>query len=449
MKMYIRVFFVTIVLMVFPLTAHAIDVRREVLDNGLTLLHIQRDNLPIVKINLLIRASKLDEPADKAGLANLTAEMLLEGTKGRSSKDIQEDIEFMGASLDASVETDFTVISLSVLKKDLDKGFEILADSLLNPVFSEDELKAKKEIVKGAIKQGEESPAFVANRAFLKDVYGQFPYGRLTEGDAPGIDSISRQDLVDFHRERYVASEAILTAVGDITYDKITALINKYLPQWQGGGAKHPNAIKPHSNHETQVNLIDMDITQANIIIGHEGITRDNADFYAVTVMNYILGGGGFSSRMVKTLRDDMGLAYDVRTHFASYKYAGDFQAVIQTKSELANTAVNEILKQIKRIKVDYVTDEELNDAKAYLTGSFPRKLDTMDKIANFLSQVEFYGLGLDYDKKYLAYIKSVTKEDVKRVAIKYLDDVNYNIVIVGKQEKIGFPQKDTKGNQE
>ncbi|MBF0317792.1 MAG: insulinase family protein [Nitrospirae bacterium] len=446
MNMRRRVFFVTILLVVFPLTAHALDVRREVLMNGLTLLHMERGNLPVVKINLLIRASKLDEPTGKAGLANLTAEMLLEGTKGKSSKDIQEDIEFMGASLDASVNTDFTVISLSVLKKDLDKGFEILADCLLNPSFSEGELIAKKEIVKGAIKQSEESPAFVANRAFLREVYGQFPYGRPTEGDLQTIDSIGVQDLVSFHKEHYVASTAILTAVGDVAYDKITALIDKYLPQWQRGRGKHPHVLKSHSGRDVKVNLIDMDLTQANIIIGHEGITRDNIDFYAVVVMNYILGGGGFSSRMVKTLRDDMGLAYDVRSHFASYKYGGDFQAIIQTKSELANTAITEILKQIKRMKAEYVTDEELNDAKAYLTGSFPRKLDTMDKIAHFLSQVEFYGLGLDYDKKYIGYIKAVTKEDVRRVAAKYLDDVNYHLVIVGKQEKIGFQQKDSKG---
>ncbi|KJU86615.1 peptidase M16 domain-containing protein [Candidatus Magnetobacterium bavaricum] len=445
MKMHIKVLFVTILLAVFPLTAHALDVRREVLMNGLTLLHMERGNLPVVRINLLIRASKLDEPEDKAGLANLTADMLLEGTKGKSSKEIQEEIEFMGASLDASVNTDFTVISLSVLKKDLDKGFEILADCLLNPAFSEGELRSKKEIVKGAIKQGEESPSFVANRAFLKDVYGQFPYGRPTEGDLQSIDAIGVQDLVNFHREHYVASTAILTAVGDVTYGKITTLIDKYMPQWQRGGDKHPHVLKPHSGHDVQVNLIDMDLTQANIILGHEGITRDNPDFYAVIVMNYILGGGGFSSRMVKTLRDDMGLAYDVRTHFASYKYGGDFQAIIQTKSELANTAVTEILKQIKQMKAAYVTDEELNDAKAYLTGSFPRKLDTMDKIANFLSQVEFYKLGLDYDKKYIGYIKAVTKDDVRRVAIKYLDDVNYHLVIVGKQEKIGFQQKDVK----
>ncbi|MBF0344231.1 MAG: insulinase family protein [Nitrospirae bacterium] len=443
MNIHIRTFIIALILVVSPLTAHAIDVRREILNNGLTLLHIERHNLPIVKVNLLIRASKLNEPVSKAGLANLTADMLLEGTKGRSSQEIREEIDFMGASLDTSVENDFTVISLSVLKKDLDKGFEIFADCLLNPVFSESELKAKKEIIKGSLKQSEESPSFVANRAFLKDIYGEFPYGRPTEGDSKTIDSINTDDLVKFHDDYYVASGGIMTIVGDITYEKITALINKHLSQWQGGSVKLPNTVKVQNRHSAKVNLIDMDLTQANIIIGHEGITRDNPDFYAVVVMNYILGGGGFSSRMVKTIRDDMGLAYDIRSHFASFKHAGDFQAVIQTKNEYANTAVAEILKQIKRIKTDYVSDDELNDAKAYLIGSFPRKLDTMDKIAHFLSQVEFYGLGLDYDKKYLGYIKSITKEDVRRVALKYLDDVNYHIVIVGKQEKIGLKHGD------
>jgi zinc protease len=170
--------------------------------------------------------------------------------------------------------------------------------------------------------------------------------------------------------------------------------------------------------------------------VGHLGISRDNPDYYAVSVMNYMLGGGGFSSRLMQSVRDKMGLAYDVHSFFSAYKEEGSFQIGIQTKNESANVALDEILRQIERMRSEMVSDEELSDAKAYLTGSFSRRLDTSRKIADFFASAEFHGLGADYIKKYPAYINSVTKEDVLRVAKKYLDTEHYVLVVVANQEK-------------
>ena len=144
--------------------------------------------------------------------------------------------------------------------------------------------------------------------------------------------------------------------------------------------------------------------------MGHLGISRDNPDYYAVSVMNYLLGGGGFSSRLMQSVRDKMGLAYDVHSFFSAYKEEGSFQIGVQTKNESANVALDEILRQIERMRNEIVSDEELSDAKAYLTGSFLRRLDTSRKIADFFASVEFYGLGADYIAKYPSYINSVTK---------------------------------------
>jgi zinc protease len=190
---------------------------------------------------------------------------------------------------------------------------------------------------------------------------------------------------------------------------------------------------------EPVVIRIDRDLTQANIIIGHLGIRRSNPDYYAISVMNYILGGGGFASRLMTRIRDDMGLAYDVHSLFASNRDRGIFRAGVQTKNESAKTAIAVIIEEMKRMQGESVSDEELKDAKAFLTGSFPRRLDTMGKIANFLALTEFYGLGIDYDKRYPEYIGAITQEDVMRVAQKYLNAHVYVLVIVADLEKTGY----------
>ncbi|MBF0487729.1 MAG: insulinase family protein [Nitrospirae bacterium] len=422
--------------------AFALDTQRVVMPNGLVVLFSERHNLPVVRMSLIINASKLDEPARLAGLAHLTAEMLTEGTKNRSSKEIHEEIEFTGASIEASSSSDYTAVGLSVLKKDLPRLFEIFADCVLNPTFTEAELRQKKELVKGNLMQQEESPAYAANKAFMAAVYGKFPYGRVSEGAPETIDMIKRDDVVKFHSDFYVPWGSILSVAGDVTYEELMGLIDKHFSVsagWSKKSAKKREAAELPKSTAKKAILINRDTQQANIILGGLGVRRDNPDFYAVSIMNYILGGGGFASRMVKAIRDNLGLAYDIHSHFASFKYAGDFQVVIQTKNEFTNVAVQEILKQIKAMKEGVVTDEELSDAKAYLTGSFPRKLDTMDKISMFMAQVEFYGLGIDFDKKYPAIINAITKDDVRRVAQKYLIGNNYKLAIAGNQAKIGL----------
>ncbi|QWR78282.1 M16 family metallopeptidase [Candidatus Magnetomonas plexicatena] len=425
-----------------PGVLEAVEGRREVLPNGLRVIVSERHNLPIVKLEMIVAASKLDESAAKAGLSHLVAEMLLEGTKGHSSKEIIEEIEFMGASLEVNSEADYTSIRLSALKKDFNRAFEIFADCMLHPAFSDTELTQKKELILGALRQNEDSPHFVANKAFMSEVFGNSPYGRLSTGTPETINAIKRPDIVKFHQEHYVPSNSIIAVAGDITYDEIAALITKHMGNWKGKPIKERGKIKAENYHnKKKITVIDRDITQSNIILGGAGIKRDNPDYYAIDVMNYILGGGGFASRMVKTIRDDMGLAYDVHSHSFAYKYGGFFMVSIQTKNEYANTAITEILKQIKTMKETPVTDDELNDAKSYLTGSFPRRLDTTDKLVTFMALTEFYALGLDYDKRYISFINNITKEDVKRVALKYLTDTNYQLVIVGSKSKINAAQ--------
>ncbi len=445
--------------------AFAIDIKRSVLPIGLVILHSENHALPIVMVTLIVKAGQVHEP--KAGLANLTAELLTEGTKNRKSTEISEEVEFIGASLDASAGNDYTTITLSVLKKDINKGFELFSDILLNPIFPEGEIERKSELIKGFLRQREEDPSFLAERALKKEVFGEHPYGRLIEGSVETIDNIKREDLVQFHSNYFLPNNSILTIAGDFTSDELDALIKKYLGKWKKAVNYHPPLIPPvkggthtpaplsrgevssplagegkgegilsEQKETKKVVKINKDLTQANIILGNIGISRDNPDYYAVSVMNYILGGGGFSSRLMQSIRDEMGLAYDVHSFFTAYKEEGLFQTGVQTKNESANTAIDEILKQIERIRKEDVSDQELSDAKSHLTGSFPRRLDTNRKIADFFAAVEFYNLGLDYIKKYPDYINSVTKDDVLRVARKYLTHENYVLVVVANQKK-------------
>ncbi len=410
---------------------------KEVLPNGLVLLHAERSALPIVRVVLAIKAGSVVEPSEKAGLSNLTADMLNEGTARRSSREISDLIEFVGGELNTSGGEDYITVTLSVLKKDVDLGFDLLSDIVINPAFRDDEIKRRKAVIKSSILQQKEEPRVVASKAFRKAVYGDHPYGRPVEGTEDSLDAITRQDILDFHKEFYVPNNAILSVVGDITKEEVRSLLERYFKGWAKKDIVKKPLKEPRHGTAPRVIKIDKDLTQTNIILGHLGMTRENPDYYAATVMNYILGGGGFASRLMDDIRDNKGLSYDVHSFFSANKYSGSFQAGLQTKNRTAHVAVGEILKEMERIRTEPVTDKELSDAKSYLTGSFPLRIDSSKKIANFLIAVEYYELGLDFVDRYKRLIESVTKDDVLRVANKYLDTKGYVLVMVGNMKQV------------
>jgi zinc protease len=406
--------------------------RREVLPNGAVLLHAERTAVPIVKVVVAIKAGSILEPPEKAGLSNLTADLLNEGTKKRSSRDISDAIEFVGGSLATSGGFDYVTVGLSVLKKDVEMGFDLLSDIILNPSFSPEELKRRKKIISNSILQQKEEPGLVASKAFLKSVFVNHPYGWPVEGTEESLDSITRQDIVDFHRLFYTPNNTIVSVAGDISRSELVSLIDKYFKTWKPKKISGRSLPPLKIGNSAEVIKIHKNITQATIIIGHLGIKRSNPDYYAVSVMNYILGGGGFASRLMDNIRDDKGLSYDVRSSFSSRRYGGDFDVALQTKNQSANTAIDEIFSEMNRIKAEPVSDRELNDAKSYLIGSLPIRLDSNSKIARFLTAVEYYDLGLDYVEKYKRLISAVSKDDILRVAKEYLNTENFILVVVG-----------------
>ena len=413
--------------------------QREVLPNGMVLLFSEKRAVPILTVTMLIQAGAIQDPPDKPGVANLTAELITQGTTARTATQISEAIEFVGGSLSLGAGQDVATVSLSVLSRDLDLGLELLADILLNPTFAPDEIKRKAQEVLAGIQRKQEDPGEVAGEAFAALVFGPHPYGRPVEGTETSVPTITREDLVRFHQTNYRPNKTILAVVGDVSLSDLKRRLEARLGGWQPGGPAFTPPPDPAPLTRPVVRTIQRDVTQANILLGHLGVTRDNPDYYAIQVMNYILGGGGFASRILDKIRDDMGLAYSAYSYFNANKLDGGYTVGMETKNASAKVAIDETLKIIERMRQEPVTDKELQDAKDFITGSFPRKMDTNAKIAELLAQVEFFNLGLNYFEVYEREILKVTKDDMLAAAKKYLHPDNINIVVVAKQEEAGL----------
>jgi zinc protease len=405
---------------------------RFVVSNGLTVLVVEQHALPIVQLHALVKSGSAQDPPGKAGLANLVADLLDEGTGARSAKRIAEEIEFVGGSLAAKAAEDFTTASARVLKKDLKLGFELLADILLHPTFPEAEVERVRSLTQTQIISEQDDPGMVASKAFNQMVFDSHPYRWPVVGTAESLATITRADVQAFHAREYLPNQTILTIVGDVTVEEARGLVEQHFGAWQPSDTATSRTGHPAPLAKPVTKIIEKDLTQATIILGHEGISRTNPDFYPVLVMNYILGGGGFSSRLMDEIRDNQGLAYGVVSAFHAHLMPGAFLVSLQTRNEAANQAIAGVLREIGRMREAPVSDEELADAKAYLMGSFPLRLDTTAKLAELAGQVEFYGLGLEYFSEYPRWIEKVTKDDVLRVARQYLHPDRYALVLVG-----------------
>jgi zinc protease len=407
------------------------------LPNGLVWLFSEQHGLPLVTMQVTIKAGVLRDPPGKAGLANLTTLLLLQGTKQRSATQIAEELDFLGAKLSASGSDDYALISFTVLKKDLEAGLDLFRDVLLNPAFPASEVKQKVSQVVASFQTDEDEPGIVASRAFHRTLYANHPYGHPAKGTPEGLKAISRNDLVDFYRTYYRPDNAILSIAGDLTQTEAADMVAKVFGSWEPAPVPELKIEPPPPVNKIEVKIINKDITQANIVWGHVGITRDNPDFYAFQVMNYILGGGGFASRLVDDIRENRGLAYSVGSTFNPGLQPGPFAVALETKNASAGEAVAQAIEAIERLRTQPVSEKELNDAKSYLIGSFPRKMDSLGKRASLMGYVEFYDLGLDYPWRYPELMKNITPADIQKVAEKYLHPDRYLLVVVGNEEKM------------
>jgi zinc protease len=284
----------------------------------------------------------------------------------------------------------------------------------------------------------EDQPEEVAEKAFQQALFPANPYGHPVEGTPASIVKLTRAAIVRFYQSYYHPNTVILAVVGDSTADEVRTKLSTRLSAWPMGDIAAATFGTAFASGPKTMTL-DRDLAQAHIILGHIGISRENPDFEALSVMNYILGGGGFASHLVEEIRDKRGLAYSVSSVFEAGKFPGAFQIVLQTKNTSAQEAISLALQQMERMRTELVPERELEAAKKALIGSFPRRLATQAQLATFFTRAEYYGLGLDYPAKYPSLIASITSQDVRRVAQAYLHPEHCISVIVANLREAGM----------
>ncbi|MGD9578321.1 MAG: M16 family metallopeptidase [Syntrophorhabdus sp.] len=424
----------------FPSFAFSLPLTERVtLQNGLRLIVAEDRSLPFVTFQLIIDGGSRLDPPDREGLSNMTAKGLLHGTTRHTAQQMSAMLDFIGAYLSTNSSKDYTSVGLKVLKKDLVQGFNLFIDALTQPLFPEDEFRREIQRTFGAIKSIEEDPGELSEREFSKTLFAKSPYAHPVTGTEQSLARLTRNDVASFHNTYIRPNRAILVIVGDVSLNEIKKDLMDRLETWSGRDVPEVS-YEQLSNSKRQTWVIDRAITQANVVLGNLGPPRKNPDFFPIAVMNYILGGG-FSSRLLTEVRAKRGFAYSVNSAFDFKKFTGSFSVNFQTKNDSAREAISTVLEEMKKIQTEPVTDKELEGARKYLTGSFPLRLDTQAKLAGFLAQVEFYDLGDDYADTYTSRIMAVTKEDIQRVAKKYLNPDNYTLVAVGNLKEVGFKE--------
>jgi len=418
-----------------------IDLRRHLavhshtLNNGLTILLVENPSLPTVSITASVFAGARHDPESKAGLAIMVSRLLDEGTENRTSLEIADAIESVGGAIDTDGSFERIVAMAGVLNKDVDLGLELLSDLLIRPIFPQEYVDKEKERTLAEIVSAQDRPQVVAGWAFNELVYQDHPLHRPSHGYPNTVERLTRDDLLEFHRRYFVPNNIILSVVGDFHVPELLPKIEKALGSWEAKPVIFPIYPEPTRQNTKRLKFITMPAQQLNIYLGHLGISRTNPDYYALQVLDTILGGGaGFTARIPQRLRDELGLAY---TTFASITMTagldpGRFVSFIGTSPENMKLAINELLNEIRRIIEEPVTSQELQDAQDYLTGSFVFGFESSPQIARFLVHAQVYGLGFDFIEKYPQYVRAVTVNDVTRVARKYLDSENYTLVVVG-----------------
>jgi zinc protease len=405
------------------------------------LVVMEHHELPIINVRMWIKgAGAIYDPPGKEGLASLTADLLDEGTDKRSSQEIAEEMEFVGGELDSGAGYETTGITLSVLVKDLDLGLDLMSEILLKPSFPEAELSRLKRETISSIIRSRDNPRRALSEAFRELVYGDHPYHRSIEGYPEAIESVSREDVIGFYRSRYLPGNAIVVVVGDVRTDDIVRKIDGAFKGWAAKGPPLPEIPMFAGTAGVKFKGIDRNISQAYIVLGRPGITRSSPDYNAVEVMNYILGGGGFSSRLTLNIRSRQGLVYNVGSDFSSRRFGGIFTVSLETKNESAEQAIESLMAEIERMRDELVSEEELKDAKSFFLGSLALGQETIGQLSGLIMNGEYNGLPDKYWEKDLEEIKNLTAEDISRVAKKYLDVESYVLVVVADLGKAKLP---------
>ncbi len=412
-------------------------ITEKTLDNGLNVIIIENHELPIVAMQVVIKSGSSFNPAGKAGLADFTAGMLRKGTKTKNAVEISEAIDFVGGSLDASSNRDYTAASASVLLKHFDVGLSLLADIVQNPVFDTTEIsRLRNQILSGIVQAKDDANSLVEN-GFNSMLFGAHPYGLPQEGTEATVNSITRDDIVKFYKDYYHPNNAMFIVAGDVKPDDIIKKANSAFKNWSKSDIPTVNFPSTEAPKGYKILLINKpDASQANIRFGHFGITRNSPDYYSLLLMNYILGSS-FTSRLTEKVRVEGGLTYDIRTTNEWNKLPAAYYCNTFTENDSTLKAIKMAIEVIKNMRTAEVTDQEFNEAVNFWSGYYPMSLETPSRVASEIVKIKLYGLPVSYIQDFTANIKKVTKKDILAAAQKYIDPDNMDFCIVSKASDI------------
>ncbi len=398
--------------------------------------YIQEDrSLPLFNISAIVHFGGLYVPKDKLGLDSVMSDTLIKGgTKTREGSDIEDRINFIGGSLNFRVSDQTSTLSLSVLSEDMEEGLKLFFDVLMNPEFREAPLDLAKASLIQRLRQANDQASGVLSREYARLLYGDHPLTwQPTQATYEGITSA---DLKAMHAQYFFPKNTILAASGDFKKADLIAKVNKAVSGWKNKKLNIPTFSKKFPQPDPGVYFIQMRTNQGYISLGHLGLEDTNPDYFAVQVMNFILGGGSFTSRITTKVRSDEGLSYNQGSRFRYiWGYPGTFSGYVQTKSSTVGYAISLILDEFNRIRREPVKDDEMETAINYYLESFSNSFESPQSTMSTFANLDMTGKPMDYYKTYRDKIKAVTKAKVQEVAKKYIHPDNCVIMIVGDFE--------------
>ncbi len=412
---------------------------RAVLPNGIIVYMLEDHELPLVNMTAYVHVGSIYEPADKVGLAGVTgAVMRSGGTEQMPPEKLDAELEFMASAIESGIGADAGNVSLATLTKNFDRTAELFAQVLMTPTFREDRVKIAVNTTIEAIRRQNDDPKGVANRELTKALYAGHPLGRYPT--LATVNNLTRDDLKEFHRRHYHPNNILLAVSGDFKKDELLARLTRLFGGWKQEEILFPQVGEPAANVKPETLFVKKEVSQSVIRMGELGIDKNNPDLHALRVMDYILGGG-FTSRLVQEVRSNQGLAYNVDSSVdVGRRFIGTITAETETKSESTVKAITLIREIITGMTTAPVTEQELSLAKEFMINSFIFGFTKPDVIVNQQARLEFYGYPAGYLENYRDNIARVTREELLRVARKYLHPAAMVLMVVGDERKFDKP---------
>jgi zinc protease len=411
------------------------DVQEAELPGGVRLLLIEDHDLPVVSLRLSMRAGQRDDPLGREGLAAMTSELLTKGTESRTAEAIAEAIESVGGSLSAGAGADFFQVFSTVLSDDVELAFDLMSDVLLRSTFPEEELELVRTQALSVLQLQKSDPGALASQAFMRGLYGDHPYGRRqTEESAKAI---TRDDVRNWAATHLRPQGALLTIAGDLTLDQATGLANRYLREWSGAAPRVEYAPPP-AEGPTEIVLVHRPgSAQSNIIVGNRA-TRliEDGTYYAADVANKILGGGT-DARLFLILREERGWTYGAYSGLPTRLDGGYFQATAEVRTPVTDSALVEMMHQIRRMQTEPVPDSTMTAAKGYLVGSYPLSIETPQQIAGRVANAVLFGRGIDFVRTYGQQVDAISASEVMNAAQGVFKPDSAVVVVVGDGQEV------------